>query len=457
MGWSWTGRAPAYTHHNEVAFNHIHHLGNGVLNDIGGIYTLGVSPGTVLHHNLIHDVSRYEWGKVGYGGWGIYLDAGSSEIRVEDNVVYNTRDGGFHAHCDGYPYGDEIVNNVFACSDAGQMIRDNIKEPEGYHVRLERNIIYNPNNRMYQGNWKSGGKFSADSNCYWGDGGDALDFAGRSFAAWKAEGRDAHAIVADPRFVDATRRDFRLQPDSPALKLGFNPIDLSGVGLYGPEDWRRMPDGVTHRAYEQAPPPVEGPLEENFEEYDAGDHPAGAVEKEGGAEATVSDLDPASGHRCLRFVDAPDVTAWKPHWCLYRTAGSGKVRLQCGVKNDPSEPATFDLEFRDWPSGEGYSTGPHLRFFPDGTVQAAGKAGQAQWTPIGRYDLGKWLRVEIEFEEGTDKPKTYELRLTESGRPLVEREDLPFRSDAFKTCTWVGLSGMDTKRAVFYMDAFRIQ
>ncbi|MBM4045262.1 MAG: right-handed parallel beta-helix repeat-containing protein, partial [Planctomycetes bacterium] len=41
LGWSWTGRAPAYTHHNTVAYNHIHHIGNGVLNDIGGIYTLG--------------------------------------------------------------------------------------------------------------------------------------------------------------------------------------------------------------------------------------------------------------------------------------------------------------------------------------------------------------------------------------------------------------------------------
>ncbi|MBU0607860.1 MAG: right-handed parallel beta-helix repeat-containing protein, partial [Armatimonadetes bacterium] len=68
QGWSWTGRAPAYSHHNEIAYNHIHHLGNGVLNDIGGIYTLGVSPGTTLHHNLIHDVSRFERGEQGYGG-----------------------------------------------------------------------------------------------------------------------------------------------------------------------------------------------------------------------------------------------------------------------------------------------------------------------------------------------------------------------------------------------------
>jgi hypothetical protein len=37
-------------------------------------------------------------------------------------------------------------------------------------------------------------------------------------------------VYADPRFVDADRFDFRLRPDSPALKLGFHPIDLSQVG-----------------------------------------------------------------------------------------------------------------------------------------------------------------------------------------------------------------------------------
>ena len=136
------GRAPAYTHHNEVGYNHIHHLGNGVLNDIGGIYTLGVSPGTVLHHNLIHDVTRFERGDEGYGGWGIYLDAGSSEMVVENNVVYNTRDGGLHLHCFGHPYGDTIRNNVFAYSDEGQMMRNADHEPEGNNAHLERNIVY---------------------------------------------------------------------------------------------------------------------------------------------------------------------------------------------------------------------------------------------------------------------------------------------------------------------------
>ena len=38
-------------------------------------------------------------------------------------------------------------------------------------------------------------------------------------------------ITIDPLFVDAAKSDFRLQPGSPATKLGFKPIHLSTVGV----------------------------------------------------------------------------------------------------------------------------------------------------------------------------------------------------------------------------------
>ncbi|NQT15292.1 MAG: right-handed parallel beta-helix repeat-containing protein [Planctomycetes bacterium] len=50
--------------------------------------------------------------------------------------------------------------------------------------------------------------------------------------AWQQAGGDVHSIVADPMFVDAEHGDFRLKPDSPALKQGFEPIPLDKIGLY---------------------------------------------------------------------------------------------------------------------------------------------------------------------------------------------------------------------------------
>lgn len=52
------------------------------------------------------------------------------------------------------------------------------------------------------------------------------------FEAWQALGMDTHSVVADPLFVDAPKGDYRLRPDSPALKLGFQPIPVEKVGPY---------------------------------------------------------------------------------------------------------------------------------------------------------------------------------------------------------------------------------
>jgi hypothetical protein len=98
------------------------------------------------------------------------------------------------------------------------------------------------------GNW-SNGRFLLDYNCYWNAAGRAPTFPGKlGLAPWQAKGRDVHSVIADPKFVDAARFDFRLKPDSPALKLGFQPIDTSTVGLVGPADWVALPKKIQRPA-----------------------------------------------------------------------------------------------------------------------------------------------------------------------------------------------------------------
>ena len=43
----------------------------------------------------------------------------------------------------------------------------------------------------------------------------------------QGDGVDAHSLAVDPLFVDPENGDFRFKPESPALKMGIVPIDLS--------------------------------------------------------------------------------------------------------------------------------------------------------------------------------------------------------------------------------------
>lgn len=50
-------------------------------------------------------------------------------------------------------------------------------------------------------------------------------------AAIRTDGVDTHSVAVDPLFVDPANGDFRMNPDSPALKMGFVPFDISKVGI----------------------------------------------------------------------------------------------------------------------------------------------------------------------------------------------------------------------------------
>ena len=51
-----------------------------------------------------------------------------------------------------------------------------------------------------------------------------------SWDKWREMGFDANSIVADPLFVDAENGDYRLKPESPALKLGIKQLPFERMG-----------------------------------------------------------------------------------------------------------------------------------------------------------------------------------------------------------------------------------
>ena len=227
IGWTW-GYGPALATNNLVAFNEVHHIGvksdgdGPILSDMGGIYTLGMQPGTRVLNNLWHDIAGLR-----YGGWGIYFDEGSSSIVARSNVVYRTTHGGFHQH---YGATNVVENNIFAFARDHQLQRT---RPEPHtSFTFATNIVYFDTGVLLGGNW-SNDRYQMDWNLYFDARADAkpLRFADAPLETWRARGHDQHSVVADPLFVAPAKNDFRLPPASPAFKLGFQPIDLARAGI----------------------------------------------------------------------------------------------------------------------------------------------------------------------------------------------------------------------------------
>ena len=228
VGWTW-GYGPALASNNVVEFNHIHHIGvmsdgdGPVLSDMAGIYMLGKQPGTRVVNNLWHDMAATK-----YGGWGIYTDEGSSGILIASNLVYRTTHGGFHQH-----YGETNIvrNNIFAFARDQQLQRS--RDEPHVSFSFSNNIVYFDKGVLLGSTWKND-HFALDSNVYWdtrlAGTPDEMKFADVTLEKWRSRGHDLHSLIADPLFVAPMKDDFRLKSGSPAFKLGFRPIDLSGIG-----------------------------------------------------------------------------------------------------------------------------------------------------------------------------------------------------------------------------------
>ena len=271
-------------HDNILEYNEIHHVGLET-NLPGGIYSWVGSDstavgGTIIRFNRVSDAvgwgmpSPGQW-QSGGGGTGIWLDG----RYVSDNTIYgnilirNKRTG-----VDIHGGLNNIVENNIMGSGIPSTCNHVRPEDVPCHNRIVRNIVYYANidpwlQRVYGWTMKTITETTASASatpvfvCGWssmkaaiaesdynllfpisGADIDALLYyrgAGTAwrgswvnppvedrFSWWRSLGYEAHSIIADPLFVDVANDDFRLQPDSPAFKLGFKPIPQERIGLY---------------------------------------------------------------------------------------------------------------------------------------------------------------------------------------------------------------------------------
>ena len=437
-GWQW-GYGKSLAKRNTIAFNHVHHIGWGVLSDMGGIYTLGPSEGTVVRDNVFHDVYAYS-----YGGWGLYTDEGSSGILFENNLVYRVKTGGFHQH-----YGKENIvrNNILAFSKLYQIQATRVEDHLSF--TLENNIVYWDSGVLLSGRWDKV-KYVSRNNCFWNALDQKVDFLGKPLAEWQAAGHEQGSIIADPEFQAPDRYDFHLAPDSPALKLGFKPFDSSQAGVYGDRAWTQKANEVIYPPLEIAPDPPPLAINHDFEFDTVGQSPSGAeihVENKGDS-ILVTDAVAATGKQSLKITDAPGLArSYNPHY-VYRRMNyeEGRVVNTFALRVEPE--AMLQFEWRDY-STPPYQTGPAFSI----------RKGKLQFGEKGQLDLptNEWLRFELGASLTGEGAVNWSLRVILPNQRPRTFSELASKSPQFKKLDWIGFTSNATKTTAFYLDNFSLR
>jgi len=140
IGWMWNPQ-PTPCRQNSVDGNHIHHIMN-VLSDGGGIYMLGLQPGSQLINNNIHDV-KINAGRAESNG--MFLDEGSTNVLVANNLIYNIAKSPIRFH---KATTNLVKGNYLFCKNGNPPIRYNRTNEED--IQKVDNNVYAEEDVNYQ-------------------------------------------------------------------------------------------------------------------------------------------------------------------------------------------------------------------------------------------------------------------------------------------------------------------
>jgi hypothetical protein len=239
-----------------VTYNHIWDLGQGVLNDFGGVYFATYSAtGDVANNNKIHDITDASSQDTdGYGGNAFYIDRGGP-IQLKNNLIYRSVNA-FNVTMGPPSMGQVITadNNIFAFSRARVINLFTCAKADYSQFSLSNNIFLQDRNvaSVPPSNLQAGASYlgapvgSAQafaSNDYWNTmevfATDTHAFNSQpstcqartyfTLASWKALGEDAGSLSVDPGFVAPTypNDDFNFTAGPPSI--GFIPFNTTGT------------------------------------------------------------------------------------------------------------------------------------------------------------------------------------------------------------------------------------
>ena len=184
-------------------------LQNAAIESLPELAKLDAVKPTVLRHN------RWRCDH----GWDVDLDDGSSNYEITNNVFLHgglkLREG-FHRR---------VTNNIGVGCGFHPHVWYHIKGDGISNDEVTRNIWAGAHAPAIMPSGKWGREI--DFNLFTTSEADRLKFA--------ANGCDAHSLTGDPLFTNREAGDYRVNDESPAIKLGFQNFSMDDFGVQKPE------------------------------------------------------------------------------------------------------------------------------------------------------------------------------------------------------------------------------
>jgi len=220
-----------------LEFNEVHDVCYET-GDVGAFYTGRdwTTRGTVIRYNYFHDIH----GPYTHGAMSVYLDDAASGTVIFGNVFYKASRAAFI----GGGRDNIVENNIFIQCDPAVHVdarsltwaKKHIAEGGSWRMyRKLRNVAFD--RPPYSTRYPKLARILEDDPAV--PKGNIIRrnicVGGRWLDLYQVQRQwltlEDNLVDTDPHFVDPARRDFRLRPDSPAFKLGFQQIPTDKIGL----------------------------------------------------------------------------------------------------------------------------------------------------------------------------------------------------------------------------------
>lgn len=407
VGWKW-GYGATTASGNRIANNLLINIGMAQLSDMAAIYTLGESPGTVISGNVIHEVRSYP--NYGAGSWGLYNDAGSSNILWERNIVIGTDDGGYLLN---QGRNNTVRNNVLAFGDRHE-VRLAIQNT-GTNVVFDNNLLIP----------KVLAPFDALAT--------APDFV-------YTGNRVSNRVLTGT--LDLSRCGTGCTLSSTMLTVGTDPRVITMAGTDAAASWVAsvaaaagppgLAAGQIPAINANLPPAVTAPpvgFEAEIAETAIGGQPFSLTYRTGNNPAAIS-IQASAGTpsgKCLKFVDSATMpNSWDPHAWATLNHKTGVSTTEFSINIDAA--TDFLHEWRD-SNQPPYLTGPALRIRPIGIEIAGKKVADA---PVGQWIA---LRITAPLDAGAGR---WTLESKTASGAYTKIGEYANRDAGWKRLNWMG-------------------